>query len=152
MTVETGYELLDALINNPMQSVLLFAFMYCGYQFLFQCRGMFADARHHCKFELEWQWRSIDRSLCNALDRFEEWDKKRKHLTQKQYMILEYCIYAVMIVFLIYQALTVDNEVMFFFNTVLLGVWSFIITSTIIHHYRKSKQLASQSQISGRIN
>ena len=140
MSVETGYELLDALINNPMQAVLLFAGIYCIYQFLFQCRGMFADAGRHVKFELECQWRGIDRSLCRALDRFEEWDKNRKHLTMKQFITIEYCIYAGMVIYLTYQAITIDHEGMFYFNTVLIGIWSFLITLSGIHYYRKFKQ------------
>lgn len=82
MSVETGYELLDAIINNPMQSVILFISTYVAYKFFFSCRGFFAELRHNIKFEikheLRWQSRKVERWFERTDKKYQEWITPKK--------------------------------------------------------------------------
>jgi len=84
LSVETGYELLDAIINNPMQSVILFITTYVVYKFFFSCRGFFAELRHDIKFsikyELKWMLRKLERNLEKTDKKYNDWRTPKKDL------------------------------------------------------------------------
>ena len=71
--IETGYELLDAIINNPFQAVAFFAIIYVGYKFFCGCHGFWAEMRQDIKFELKYTLvrpfnRKIDKKLWDLND------------------------------------------------------------------------------------
>jgi len=78
--IETGFELLDAIINNPIQAVLLLAIFYIAFKFLFGCHGFWADMRHSIKFELKY---SIQRPVDRKIDNLFEWMERRDQAYNK---------------------------------------------------------------------
>lgn len=73
--IETGFELLDAIVNNPVQAVILFALAYIGFKFFCGCNGFWAEMRHDLKFELKWK---ISRPFWEKLDDLLNWLERRE--------------------------------------------------------------------------
>src|SRR3989304_992090 len=87
--IETGFELLDAIINNPMQSILLFGKIIIIHQIFFKHEGLFYDIYRDWKHNLESE---IDNSLSwleRREDTIEGWLKKQ---TKKQWLKYELTI------------------------------------------------------------
>ena len=95
MPIDTGIKLLDAIINNPIQAMALFAILYFGHKFFYSRDGYLAEERHHLKFELNWQLEKLSDWIIRTLERNERWAEK---ITKRQW--LNYSILIMSIIFI----------------------------------------------------
>ena len=63
MTVETGFEIIDAIINNPIEAVGLFGAVIFLYKWFFGCGYTARENRHAIMFELKWKGKEMLRWL-----------------------------------------------------------------------------------------
>lgn len=149
MSVETGLEILDAIINNPIQAILLFAFLYIGFKFLFGCHGFWADMRH----DLTWSSkRRLERTLDNSIEwlekkckDYENWSKTKTEKDWLKYSVIGWsCVFPPLLLWNI--LFPSESEIAnIFLNIVLtieyIGIMAF---SIYIYQKRRKKELKNE--------
>lgn len=138
MTVDTGYEIINAIINNPIEAIFLFGIVIVIRQLFFTRNGLFHDTVRHWKYDIE-------RTLDDLFDWLEKKDRDMnawlKSKTRKQ--ILKYEILVISMIFipvLIWNVTIPEksllNQVFFF---VIIGEYVGLI-AFLFYVYKKPKR------------
>lgn len=116
--IESGSDILDAVINNPIEAILLFAIAWVGFKFFYGCHGFWAEMRHDIKFELKCSiQRPIDRQLDHLLEWLERSDKNydgwRKRTSEKKMVEIKIVIISIVLLpILVWNAIAGDVELL----------------------------------------
>lgn len=130
MTFETGIDLVDAVINNPMQAIILFGVIIFIRQFFFKQDGFFADEIRHWKWSLKYDF---DKQLEKTLDWLDRRDKAyqvwAKKTTRKKFLKIELMIWCSLFVPLIIWNLVFpsDNVIGMIFVYILSSEYIFVM-------------------------
>jgi len=142
MSIETGYELIDAIINNPIQAIFLFGIPIIIYKLFFTRNGFFGDEINHLKYY--WK-RDLDQLLENLLDWLDRRDKAyqdwAKQKTKKQFLKYELMIWSCLFMPLIIWNMLSSSELQV--NTILFYIMiaEYVgIISFTLYRYKKPKK------------
>ncbi len=141
--IETGFEIVDAVVNNPIQAILLFAIAYIGFKFFCGCHGFWAEMRHDIKFELKWSiQRPIDRQLDHLLEWLERSDKNynnwRERTSEKKMLGIKVVIISIVLLpILVWNVIAGDAQLLL--EIILFLEYLFFI-SVFIKDYKKNRK------------
>ena len=89
----TGFEIIDAILTNPLEAIGLFGVSLLIYKLFFTHNGIFNDPIRHLKWSLKYDLDNQLENLVEWLDRrdkaYNEWAKKQ---TRKKFLKLELII------------------------------------------------------------
>ena len=150
MSIETGFEIVDAIVNNPIQAILLFAITYIGFKFFCGCHGFWADMRRDLKFSLKWSiQRPIDRQLVHLLDWLERRDivynKWAKTKSQKDWLKYSLTIWSCLFLPLLiwnvfFPEFLSDKDEISYLLVVILSIEYIGIMTVTVYSYEKRKK------------
>jgi len=141
--IETGFELIDAIINNPIQSVLLFIIGYVLYKFFCGCRdNIFGELRYGIQRSLHWKFVHFLRWLDRRDQAFNKWAQtKTKKDWLKISLTIWSCLFLPLLIWNIFfpSFLSDTNEINYLLVTILTIEYVFFVIISI-HTYRKKEK------------
>jgi len=148
MAVDTGIELLDAIINNPMQAILLFGVIIIIRQLFFTHNGLFYDNYRHLKWSLRYD---IDRQLENLLEWLERRDKVFqawvKRTSRKQFLKYELIIWScIFLPMIIWNEFFPENGQTNLIMLTISIVEYFALMIFAVYRYKKPKQIKKMEE------
>jgi len=145
--IETGFEILDAVVNNPIQAILLFAIAYIGFKFFCGCHCFWAEMRHNIKFELKWSvQKPLDRQLDHLLEWLERSDKNyerwRERASEKKMLEIKIVIISlVLLPILVWNVIAGDVELLL---VIILFLEYLFFISIFIKDYKINRKKLEQ--------
>lgn len=152
MTIETGYELLDAIVNNPIQSLVMFGLIFIGYKFFFGCYGFWADLRRDIKYSVKYDFeRKLDHFYRWCVRRDNAYTKWAKTKTEKHWLKYSIMLWSSLLIpLMIWNVFFPEEETNYFLVTVLIIEYFAMITFSV-YSYKKSmkRQIMNGEQRNG---
>ena len=143
LSIDTGIALLDAIINNPLQTIALLAILFYGHKFLFSREGYLAEERSNIKWRLKWKLEDFFEWLDRRDKAYQEWEKK---LTSKQrfninFMILTFILIPMTIYNIVFTPKNIVTEILIVI--LLCEYLTFVILNYISYRKRSTKHLSN---------